>query len=124
MTKEKDLLLKYLCMALPYRVIIHIHDINVEDFDNYLYENYLLQIRAHEIIAKPYLRPISSMTEEEEYEFRSFADTLFRYGEDNILCCLPLDAIQWLLEKHFDFMGLIPKNLAIEVTENNNPYRN
>ena len=113
--EEKDLLLKYLCMALPYGVIIHIHDINVEDFDNYLYENYLSQIRAHEIIAKPYLRPLSSMTEEELKEFQEFRNI-------TPLDWLPL-ALDWLLEHHFDFRGLIPKGLAIEVTESNNPYK-
>ena len=28
----------------------------------------------------------------------------------------------WLLAHHFDFMGLIPKGLAIKATEDNNPY--
>ena len=120
--KEKELLLKYLCMALPYRVIIHIHDINVEDFDNYLHENYLSQIRVHKIIAKPYLRPMSSMTEEEINEYNEY---LF-YGSSIGLLSNTVTAyelINWLLENHFDFMGLIPKGLAIEVTEENNPYK-
>ena len=132
MTKEKDLLLKYLCMALPYRVIIHIHDINVEDFDNYLYENYLLQIRAHEIIAKPYLRPMSSMTDEEKREIYDwlvendvdwFDFSKLRLDEILISFDSSWLLVNWLLEHHFDFMGLIPKGLAIEVIESNNPYK-
>lgn len=35
-----------------------------------------------------------------------------------------IDALDWLLAKHFDFMGLIPMGDAIEVTEENNPYKN
>ena len=70
----------------------------------------------------PYLRPMSSMTEEEEEEFVLFTDTMFRYGKNNNLCCLSLDAIHWLLKKHFDYQGLIDKGLAIEVTKENNPY--
>ena len=31
--------------------------------------------------------------------------------------------IQYLLEHHFDFRGLIEKGLAIAVTEENNPYK-
>lgn len=66
---------------------------------------------------KPYLRPISSMTEEEEDEFVSFTDTMFRFGEDDSLCVLPLDAISWLDKKMFDYRGLIEKGLAIEAPE-------
>ena len=33
-------------------------------------------------------------------------------------------AIDWLLKNHFDFLELIQKGLAIEVTEENNPYKN
>jgi hypothetical protein len=32
------------------------------------------------------------------------------------------DVIDYLNEKMFDWRGLIPKDLAIEVTEENNPY--
>ena len=136
MNENKDLLLKYLCMALPYGVIIHIHNINVDDFDNYLYENYLLQIRAHEIIAKPYLRPMSSMTEEDKKEMHNLLSPEGTAIYENSGIALPLNhygefvpyefmnrIIQYLLEHHFDFIGLIPKDLAIEVTENNNPYK-
>ena len=66
---------------------------------------------------QPYLHPISSMTKEEEDEFVSFTDTMFRFGEDDSLCVLPLDAISWLNKKMFDYRGLIKKGLAIEAPE-------
>ena len=134
MTQDKDLLLKYLCMALPYGVIC-------EDMEGKTRPLFGITPTQHFIVTldnatdgtnglkfctidciKPYLRPMSSMTEEEEYEFVLFSDTMFRYGKDNNLCCLPLDAIHWLLKNHFDFMGLIPKGLAIEINGKNNPY--
>jgi hypothetical protein len=121
--EDKELLLKYLCAMLPYNPVVHIKDINVCYYDNYLCEDYLAKFRVNSIIIMPYLRPMSSMTEEEEEEFVLLTDIMLRYGKNNNLCCLPLDAIQWLLKKHFDFMGLIPKGLAIEVTEENNPYK-
>jgi phosphoglycolate phosphatase-like HAD superfamily hydrolase len=31
--------------------------------------------------------------------------------------------VDWLNARHFDFRGLIEKNLAIAVTEENNPYK-
>ena len=58
------------------------------------------------------------MTEEEKKEY------------DHRLECMFYDAmyddafaIDWLLKNHFDFRGLIPKGIAIEVTEENNPYK-
>lgn len=71
---------------------------------------------------KPFLRPMSSMTLEEIEEFRHFKDYL-RESECKIHIA-NYNQIQWLLEKHFDFMELIPKGLANEVTEDNNPYKN
>ncbi len=66
----------------------------------------------------PYLRPISSMTEEEVDEFTSFDI----YDESPYI--MPNHkTIDWLNEHHFDYRGLIEKGLAIEVTEENNPYK-
>lgn len=33
------------------------------------------------------------------------------------------DDVDWLNKNHFDYRDLIPKGLAIEVTEENNPYK-
>lgn len=73
---------------------------------------------------KPYLRPMSSMTEEEEKEYNDLmlntqvSEIYFPHFEDMI------PVFDWLNKKMFDYRGLIPKGLAIEVTENNNPYKN
>ena len=63
------------------------------------------------------------MTEEERCEY----DLFFRYGEhewDNYTIAdeVPL-VIDWLNAHHFDYRGLIPLNLAIKVTEQNNTYK-
>ena len=66
---------------------------------------------------KPYLRPMSSMTEEEENEYNSlnvYEGGGFPHTEE---------AFDWLNEHHFDYRGLIEKGLAIEVTKENNPYK-
>ena len=69
---------------------------------------------------KPYLRSMSSMTEEEKVQLSQYACI----GED--LNGEFIDEVQrkdcaayidWLLEHHFDFMGLIPKGLAMEAKE-------
>lgn len=71
---------------------------------------------------KPYLYPLSSMTEEQkkEYNFlRDFVPTYhYEYGdivEDTALYdnC---DSIDYLNAHHFDYRGLIEKGLAIDAT--------
>lgn len=61
----------------------------------------------------PYLRPMSSMTEEEKDEY----DRL-------VMCNASWVNDDWLNAHHIDYRGLIPMGLAIEVTEENNPYEN
>jgi hypothetical protein len=124
--KDKTLLLKDLSARLPYGVICtdsrhgdsRITEINTVEKIVYCYD-FDEYIELGKI--KPYLRPMSSMTLEEIEEFRHFKDYL-RESECKIHIA-NYNQIQWLLEKHFDFMGLIPKGLAIEVTEENNPYK-
>lgn len=102
-------------------------------------------------IVKPYLRSMSSMTEEEKlylklnYGFELHGDVLSnlhiikgggyyeREGEyvepteDRQYTHITIDTvselIKWLNAYHFDYRELIPTGLAIEVTEENNPYK-
>jgi len=131
MTQEdKELLLKDLCARLPYSVIV---DYSYNAFDvhngNYVKHGskcilkcYLLDVfmspRQNEKgeYIKPYLRPMSSMTEEEINEYKHFvAFSGNPIGSANF--------IDWLNKYHFDYRGLIPKGLAIAITEENNPYK-
>jgi hypothetical protein len=81
---------------------------------------------------KPYLRPLSSMTKEEEKEYNSFI--IGQQPFDSDFSAYPIEHkllyefdiknyIDWLNAHHFDYRGLIEKGLAIEVTEENNPYK-
>lgn len=129
--EDKELLLKDLCARLPYNVIVHIHDTNVVDYDNYLYEETLAKFKLHDITLKPYLRPMSSMTEEEYNELEVLAhgcDCVLRFYAwfpakyDATFKTYNLEVIDWLNAHHFDYRGLIGKGLAIAVTKENNPY--
>lgn len=67
---------------------------------------------------KPYLRPISSMTEKEKEDFGvPFTSEGLVTLADTVEC------MDWLNANHFDYRGLIEKGLAIEVTKENNPYK-
>ena len=65
-------------------------------------------------MVKPYLRPMSSMTEEERREY----DVLASYFDGISMA----ESIDWLNSHHFDYRALIDRGLAIEVTSDNNPY--
>ena len=126
--EEKSLLLKYLCMALPYGVKVqtpngigNLNTINLTLFGHELGINIKPTERETFEIknCKPYLRPMSSMTEEEMEEYALLSND----GGWGITEGLMTDCIDLLLANHFDFMGLIPMGAAIEVTENNNPYK-
>lgn len=88
-------------------------------------------------ISLPILRPMSSMTKEEKEELKTLFDakdvtndsicyleggTLEEYLS-HISYSFCSKIIDWLNKHHFDFRGLISKRLAIEVTEENNPYK-
>ncbi|HAH18939.1 MAG TPA: hypothetical protein DCL29_08045 [Eubacterium sp.] len=152
--EEKELLLKDLCARLPYGVIVR-HADSLEDSDGnytgqfwykrgYLYDVCRLDDITTTIIESegsdeegykhicdlerslPYLRPMSSMTEEEMKEYYTFQYKFtFQTHEHQELNKETFsEYLDWLNAHHFDYRGLIEKDLAIEVTEENNPYKN
>ena len=112
---KKELLLKDLSARLPYGVIVNLDDkFKFNKGDRVLVKE-LLDLYCVEGI-KPYLRPLSSMTEEEKEEYHKLCDSYDGIYFDSV------NSIDWLNKHHFDYRGLVPKNLAIEITEENNPY--
>lgn len=122
MTKEnRELLFIDLCGRLPYGVKIQVVESDnfedIEVLDNY----YLHQVKNNFYTIKPYLFPLSSMTEEQKKELGEMGWSLQSLGiankRANIIThfdCLFL--INWLIRNNFDYMGLIPKGLAIDAT--------
>ena len=112
--EDKELLLKDLCTRLPYGVKVKVvnEDIlsqdNEEGFivgkENVNDDCFVIQCSSDSYVLvyndfKPYLRPMSSMTEEEKKE------------------CLKItfvEATDWLNSHHLDYRGLIEKGLALE----------
>ena len=107
MTQEhKELLLKDLSARFPYNVAIDCRD---EDsrFTCYLTTDILKEIQNNTCYwnYKPYLFPMSSMTEEQRKEYG-----LVLCGE------LSINQYDWLNAHHFDYRGLIPMGLANDAT--------
>lgn len=112
----KKLLLVDLCARLPYEVIL------LSPNGKVIYQtdgNTAAELLVEEGW-KPYLRPMSSMTEEEANEFETISEGLFTNEAPEQIWG---EVIDWLNANHFDYRGLIEKGLAIAVTEDNNPYK-
>ena len=119
MTQEnKELLLKDLCARLPYEVKVRIegdwfYD-EREPYDTVLKSEVLGHLIADVYSVKPYLRPMSSMTEEEYKEWRYLYLPLPHNNE----ATETERRIDWLNAHRFDYRGLIEKGLALEAPEN------
>lgn len=142
MTQEdKELLLKDLCARLPYGVlcksgneILLLKDVYIDGsvgnegqlrLGNCKYGGIYRSIDE----VKPYLRPLSSMTEEEEADLEAYSKQELDKYADNVLKHADKDTtryskiiliykdIDWYNKNHFDYRGLIPKDLALEASE-------
>ena len=114
--QDKDLLLKEICSRLPYDIKVWYEDgiFNI-DYISSIYgeihldivDNYTIDVSE----VKPYLFPMSSMTEEqkkEEYEICKY----YLNGYESKL-------IDFYNKNHLDYRGLIEKGLAIDCTNLN-----
>lgn len=130
---EKDLLLKDLCSRLPYNnlkvrgVFLNYN----KDIDRCVYEECDREFNHQHLeryeTLKPYLFPISSMTEEQEIEFKGLLSEVYDFSfrmeellefiqsQENI----PFHFIDWLSQNNFDYRGLIPMGLAKDATNLN-----
>ena len=127
MTKQdKQLLLRDLCARLPYNVCVHIRYKEGEPcYGKLTPKDIQWFIDSNIEVIKPYLRPLSSMTEEEREEFRVGGVMSHNIQNDSwAISAFTPEAYDWLNAHYFDYRGLIPKGLAIEVTKENNPYKN
>ena len=118
--RNKELILADLCARVPYHPKGHVvNACNGAECDEWLTCATFQMFTNITNNCRLYLRPMSSMTEEEEKEFKKIVyDSM---NVDDISASVYV--ADWLYSKHLDAHGLIPKGLAIEVTEENNPYK-
>lgn len=118
----KELLLRDLYARIPYGVKVY-NEPYTFDLDNFEFSSTISETIL-EIIKegwKPYLRPISSMTEDEKKELGNFvAASMFASQDKNPLFQLTREALYGdFFNKHYlDYRGLIPMGLALEAPKN------
>ena len=127
---DREILLRDLCARLPYNVIceVPLYDepmILTGRRLNYFcfHEKSFLNCYMHEhevvvdpynsdYVVRPYLRPVSDMTEEEAEEYNGLHQDIW----DKLKDCKCADLLDWLNAHHFDYRGLIGRGLAIEAS--------
>lgn len=130
--QDKELLFKDLCARLPYGVKIYVkgHDAT-QVIEGILHLNPNVSFRTEDCYSvyltdiKPYLRPMSSMTEEERKELEEltggdeisisgFGIRVLYGGCYGMMWDDCSEIVDWLNAHYFDYRGLIEKGLALE----------
>ena len=132
MTQEqKELLLKDLCGRLPYGVKVQRYSYEDVETIETLYEIdadgciSTLECETLVPISKPYLFPLSTMTEEQKEEIED--KLIFPSNSNggwieilyNDIYKIPFWFIDFCNKNHFDYRGLIPLGMAIDATNKN-----
>ena len=134
--EEKQLLILDLCERLLYKVKVSVKHKNryfddvVDNLTGVLYAVYPDEeriivdeldkaiapvnvrcggFRLEESEAKPFLRPMSSMTKKE----KEFYNSMFFEIEGDYMAMFPTAVIDWLNSHYFEYRGLIERGLAL-----------
>ena len=120
--KEKDLLLRDLCARLPYGLKVKCEKYSFPV--TILYSGNIDEVKFQETggienicAIKPYLFPLSSITEEQKIFLRQQKWCIAISTSGTIETTI--EGIDWLNKNHFDYRNLIDKNLAIDCTNLN-----
>ena len=135
--EEKDLLLKDLCSRLPYGVKLQktydtsepaeLYSIDLENsiIKFYKYKGNALTIcdagfieKYGKLRFKPYLFPLSSMTEEQKIIYGDLCYAIIHSLAWDTQAALN-ELVDWLNENQFDYNNLIPMGLANDATSLN-----
>ena len=141
---DKEILLCDLCSRLPYGTKVLCTEIStkkvykLEGVCVYYRDVPIVHLRDQDqglinmpiMYIRPYLFPLSSITEEQKNQLKEIWDADMNKaldyaisGKEGLSDLFQLSAakkvINWFIKKHFDFQGLIPKELAIDATNLN-----
>ena len=116
---NKEILIRDLCARLPYDVkVLYDNKVFSIDYVSSIHEEIKLDTRDNYTInvsdVKPYLFPLSSMTEEQKMFLKqqNWCIAISKSGTIETT----VEGIDWLNKNHFDFRGLIEESLALDAT--------
>ena len=138
--EEKEMLIKDLCGRLPYGVMVQVNDGLRGTYDRRLVQVFCDRLSCSVNVCnplkecicidsvKPYLRPLSSMTESEREELKALCDKdlsefaghiMKGHGlsRDGLYMFDKLRQLDWLNKNMFDYRDLIQKGFALEAPE-------
>ena len=122
--EQKELLLKDLCARLPYGVKVQTTYISPQTKERTdIGTDVLSTVEISMLIEgyeehKPYLFPLSSMTEEQKIIYGDLCYAIIHSLAWDMQAALN-ELVDWLNENHFDYNNLIPLSLAIDCTNLN-----
>ena len=132
--EDKELLLQDICTRFPYYFVVE-YEGGIYSIENINYYGGVQLINCNHSVpfyeVKPYLRPLSSMTEKDNLSLAKYVgcrvraqdgEIYFPNIDDNILPNWE-KAFTWFRLNRFDYNDLCKKGLAIAITEDNNPYK-
>lgn len=123
--KDKELLFKDLSARLPYGVILKCDSNVMMCIGPYTLDTITLDRIFNEHteyvpfdVFKPYLFPLSSMTEEQKEEYCELQQKVI-YNSKGVVTEDVMNYVNWCYKNHLDINDLIPKDLAIDATNKN-----
>ena len=145
MTQEEKLLFADVCARLPYGVKMYVGEdlamtLRQIDYKGFCESWENIDLKCHSRYMLPYLRPLSSITDDELVELRkicphavfnsagaAIGSWILGINGSNYGRIAYIDEMSKILKfcysHHLDCNGLIEAGLAVEVTEENNPYK-
>ena len=120
-----------LCMRLPYGVKLDYIGrtctlkgiyIDLKKNARVIFQDGENTVDAPMDVCLPYLRSTSNLTEKEFYEYVRLCESN-GITEENSRIAVGGELETFFCKKHLDFGDLLSKGLAIEVTDDNNPYK-
>lgn len=120
--QENRLLIKVICEMMPYGIIVHRKSDNrdlefmytdpMENMDHFVH-CFDSQSKLDDM--ELYLRPMSSMTDEEYNDLCMYCSWVWHNDSENLTKIRgDYKCYDWLDAHHFDYRGLIEKGLALE----------
>lgn len=133
---DRELLIKEISSRLPYGIKVQVfgwdeekgevavplkvYSINTDGYISLEYNHYDVEsVYIEDCLL--YLRPMSSMTEEEKEEYCNLQAKFLYSSQYPVTDAYEL--FDWLNAHHFDYRNLIERGSAIAITEENNPYK-